>query len=266
LDYAFAQLGLKSASEMVLTGSSAGGLSTFLHLDRVAGRMRQEASSCKTTGAPVVGYFLDAPPFDPKESGVTDPDEATATMKATQVNYPATGNYSSWMKTVCEQQNITVGALSADCLAEFPDTPHYCFMSPHMVRFVKTPFFMFNSKVDAWQMIHDLQLPCFKGDKAGDKWNCSTTEQAAIVQYATEFMTQLAPVTSSSQNGAFITSCVCHTCDWSNLNLDNISSDQHYAAWHNTLVPTSRNAIHVDPRPANGGGALDSEKSCIQFS
>ena len=52
--------GMDTAEEFVLTGGSAGGLSTFLHMDRVAARLKAEAPSCKkVTGAPVVGYFLD---------------------------------------------------------------------------------------------------------------------------------------------------------------------------------------------------------------
>ena len=52
--------GLKTATEFVLTGGSAGGLSTFLHADRVAARVEAEAPKCaKIRAAPVVGYFLD---------------------------------------------------------------------------------------------------------------------------------------------------------------------------------------------------------------
>ena len=55
LDWAFAH-GMDKASEFVLTGGSAGGLSTFLHADRVAGRLRREAPGIeKVVAAPVVG-------------------------------------------------------------------------------------------------------------------------------------------------------------------------------------------------------------------
>jgi hypothetical protein len=32
-------------------------------------------------------------------------------------------------------------------------------MSPHMQQFIQTPFFMFNSKYDAWQLGNELQTP-----------------------------------------------------------------------------------------------------------
>ena len=49
--------GLGGASEFVLTGGSAGGLSTFLHLDRAAARLA--GAPTRVTGAPVVGFFLE---------------------------------------------------------------------------------------------------------------------------------------------------------------------------------------------------------------
>jgi hypothetical protein len=59
-DYLFEHLGLQNATQFVLTGGSAGGLSTFLHLDRAAAFLRARApSAASIKGAPVVGYFLD---------------------------------------------------------------------------------------------------------------------------------------------------------------------------------------------------------------
>ena len=41
--------------------------------------------------------------------------------------------------------------------AKHPDEPGLCFMSPHMQDVIKTPFFMFNSKYDAWQLGSEFQ-------------------------------------------------------------------------------------------------------------
>ena len=52
--------GMDKATEFVLTGGSAGGLSTFLHADRVGAKVAAAAPGCsKIRAAPVVGYFLD---------------------------------------------------------------------------------------------------------------------------------------------------------------------------------------------------------------
>lgn len=54
--------GLTKATEFVLTGGSAGGLSTFLHADRVAARLEAEAPDCKLIrAAPVKSYATALP-------------------------------------------------------------------------------------------------------------------------------------------------------------------------------------------------------------
>ena len=64
LSYAFEKLGLAAAENVILTGGSAGGLSTFLHSDYVAERLKLEApNAAPLKSAPVVGYFLDHPNY-----------------------------------------------------------------------------------------------------------------------------------------------------------------------------------------------------------
>lgn len=239
LDYAFAQLGLDQATEVVVTGGSAGGLSTFLHADRIADRVKAGAKDCKrTTAAPTVGYFIDHPKYP------------SSTWK----------DYTSNMAYVYKMQNLTAGALLPECLVAFPESPHYCFMSPHMQQFIQTPFFMFNSKVDAWQMGNILQVPCL----LWHQHNCTEDEQAAVLEFADSFMDQFAPVAKEPQNGAFITSCICHGCGWNTLTLDNKTAYQHYADWH-AGIATGPAAIHVDSRGPNGDGALDSHPQCTPY-
>ena len=63
--------GLNKATEFVVTGGSAGGLSTFLHADRFAAALPK---GCKAHAAPVVGYFLVClPPPTPQATLHTRP-------------------------------------------------------------------------------------------------------------------------------------------------------------------------------------------------
>jgi len=226
------ELGLKHATEFVLTGGSAGGLSTFLHLDRVAARIKVVNPTCKIRGAPVVGYFLD------------------------HDNYAHNANnYTAWMKYIHSMQNLTFGAdggLMPACQKAYPASPHYCFMSPHMQQFIATPFFIFNSKYDAWQLMYELQTP----------W-VTPAEQAAVIQYGVDFLTQFKPVQSEPKNGAMITSCICHGCPWNTLELEGKNSYQHYASWFvgNNSGPA---AIHVDARLPNGNGTI-TDPNCMKF-
>eukprot|EP00927_Polykrikos_kofoidii_P041022 TRINITY_DN3495_c0_g1_i1.p1 TRINITY_DN3495_c0_g1~~TRINITY_DN3495_c0_g1_i1.p1 ORF type:complete len:442 (-),score=35.85 TRINITY_DN3495_c0_g1_i1:169-1386(-) len=233
MDFAFSH-GLNAATEFVLTGGSAGGLSTFLHVDRIADRLARQAPKCSLVrAAPVVGYFLD------------------------HDNYRHdANNYTAFMKYIHSMQNLTFGSdggLTAACQSLYPAKPHFCFMSPHMQQLIRTPFFMFNSKYDAWQLNNELQT----------KWTTPATRQA-VLDYGDDFMTQFEPVRAEPRNGAFITSCICHGCPWTRLTWDGGTAYEHYADWYHgkTLWPAT---VHVDARLPNGNGSL-SDPSCEPFS
>ena len=78
-------------------------------MDRAAARMRTEVPGVKRiTGAPIAGFFLD------------------------HVNYLNTSghNYPTEMNYVYHMQNLTAGALNADCLRQHPDTPYWLLHAP----------------------------------------------------------------------------------------------------------------------------------------
>jgi hypothetical protein len=232
IDFAF-ENGLDKATEFVLTGSSAGGLSTFLHVDRVAERLAKESPDCKhVRAAPFVGYFLDHDNFKHDDN-----------------------NYTAWMKYIHHMQNLTSGAdggLLKVCEKAYPENKHYCFMSPHMQQFIQTPFFMFNSKYDGWQLASILHT----------KWD-TKEEQDAVIQYGNDFLEQLKPVQTEPQNGAMITSCICHGCPWDQFSLEGKTSYQHYADWYYGKTSGSA-AIHIDSRLPNGDGSFDFQQ-CKAF-
>ena len=122
---------------------------------------------------------------------------------------------------------------------------------------MKTPFFMFNSKYDAWQLGNEFQ----------SNW-ATPAEQKGVLQYGVDFMAQLAPayIGGETQNGGMITSCICHGCPWPALELEGKSSFQHYAAWYagNT---TGAASMHIDTRLPNGNGVLagGAFKGCATF-
>lgn len=250
LDFAMAH-GMGDAAELVVTGGSAGGLSTFLHSDRAAARVPK----AKVRAAPVVGFFLDVDNFkhtNGNESGHGGPNTLEWVM-------PGTGaNYTTWMEYIYTMQNLTFGVdggLTKACEASFPDEPHLCFMSPHMSQFIETPLFMFNSRFDAWQLANEFQ----------SHWN-TAEEQAGVIKYGTTFLQELSALRKvndkNKKHGGMITTCICHGCPWADLELDNKSSYEHYADWFYGKVSGDA-AFHIDYRNPNGNGTL-SEK-CSPF-
>ena len=142
------------------------------------------------------------------------------------------------------------GGLTAACRNKHPGQPGLCFMSPHMQDAVSTPFFVFNSKYDSWQLGNELQTTYGPGSPE--------VQQAAVLQYGEDFMNQFAPVRKDAKNGAFITSCICHGCPWGNasaLSIDEKSVYQHFAAWM-AGETTGEASIHIDTRGPNGDGAI----------
>jgi hypothetical protein len=79
-------------------------------------------------GAPVVGFFLDHPNY---------------------ANNSAT-SYTAEMQYLYRMQNLTFGedgGLMRQCETAFPpEQRHNCVMSPHMLEFIQTPLFVFNSR------------------------------------------------------------------------------------------------------------------------
>jgi hypothetical protein len=85
-------------------------------------RVAAVAPKATAYAAPFTGFFLDH-----------------ANLKR------AAGNYTSKMEYIYTMQNLsfgTDGALTAACERVHPNNPGLCFMSPHMARFIKTPFYM----------------------------------------------------------------------------------------------------------------------------
>ena len=59
LDRLFQDYGLGQAQQVVITGGSAGGLATFLHVDHYAERIKAVAPSARVVARPLCGFFLD---------------------------------------------------------------------------------------------------------------------------------------------------------------------------------------------------------------
>jgi len=241
LDVALAGLGLSEATELVVTGSSAGGLATFLHADHIVEKVAEEAPGLvKAHALPIVGYFLDHTTFS----------------HDTQNSYPARMEYVFGMQNVGSS-----GAVSPYCLSAYPEDPHLCFLAPHLLPFIETPLFVLNSKYDQWQLTNELQ----------SDWKTEET-QSAVEAYGNDFLSALLPLVKETGNGGFITSCICHGCAWDKLSLNGtvggtpISANGYswYALWASGLGEEGVQVLAVDPRGPNGDGAVTLD-SCAAF-
>eukprot|EP00440_Ansanella_granifera_P056504 gb/GFBE01061250.1/.p1 GENE.gb/GFBE01061250.1/~~gb/GFBE01061250.1/.p1 ORF type:complete len:427 (+),score=82.92 gb/GFBE01061250.1/:1-1281(+) len=120
--------GLASASDFIVGGCSAGGLTVWLHLDYIRSRV---PDSVRVTGVPQCGYFMDLPKYD------------------------GTPCYTPQYRTVYEMMGVNASkTMSADCLAAYPSEQWKCFFAQYAMPFIKTPYFAVNSFYDRWQADH----------------------------------------------------------------------------------------------------------------
>jgi len=124
----FTHKALNTATDVVISGCSAGGLATYLHLDWWRNNL---PNSTYVVGLPDSGFFLDF------ESPVK--------------------KYHSAMIWTFEWM-AAQGGVNADCVKKFMPTKDTwkCFFAEHTSPFIRTPIFPLQSIYDSWQISEDL--------------------------------------------------------------------------------------------------------------
>jgi len=121
--------GLKSCSSAVISGCSAGGLATYLHVDWW--HQNLNPGRCEVRGMPDSGFFLDW-------------------------NAPGTGpKYGNSMRWVAEAQNVYSG-VNQKCIAANKGKEANCFFAEHTALHIETPIFPLQSEYDSWQAANVL--------------------------------------------------------------------------------------------------------------
>lgn len=146
--------GASAASEVVISGCSAGGLAVYIHADYIASRLPPTA---RVAAAPGAGFFLaDFPGIDG------------------QLHYLA--NYQ-W---VASAMNVTP-SVDAGCTAFYAATPDQlwrCFTAPGTLPFITTPVFVINSLADSWQAGNIMAWP--NCDPRGSGCNARFVPRASL--------------------------------------------------------------------------------------
>lgn len=130
--------GLDKASEVVVSGCSAGGLATFLHCDHFADRLHHEISpTTKVVCMPDSGLFRDYEGCT--EAGVCSPP-----------------NYHDRLTWAFYWMNATSGVNNVCIATEIPTSK--CMFAEHTMKYIKTPTFPLQSEFDAWQIMAYVTL------------------------------------------------------------------------------------------------------------
>merc|ERR1712137_1099627 len=116
--------GMNKATDVIVSGCSAGGLATFLHCDHWANAIKTAKSDAKVACMPDSGFFLDE-------------DRAP--------------RYGSNMRNVYKFQHSSPAGLNAACVASHKSDPEKCILAQWASEHIKTPTFPLQSVYDAWQ-------------------------------------------------------------------------------------------------------------------
>jgi len=197
-----AKFGMNDVERLIITGTSAGGLATYLHVDWWAASFPQ----AHTVALPDAGYFIDAP------------------------NIHGIFNHTLEMKFAWGMFNSSGGANDA-CVNSYPEAEQWkCFFAQYTYPHIKSPLFVWNSRFDSWQAGNILQLDCSPINPAN---KCNATQLQWLDNYGMEFMKAVAPVLQSQKDGYYLDACYYHTgSDWSGVLINKLTVGQAFAKWY----------------------------------
>eukprot|EP01116_Phalansterium_solitarium_P022130 TRINITY_DN7194_c0_g1_i1.p1 TRINITY_DN7194_c0_g1~~TRINITY_DN7194_c0_g1_i1.p1 ORF type:complete len:417 (-),score=140.35 TRINITY_DN7194_c0_g1_i1:98-1348(-) len=216
------------ANKVLLSGCSAGGLSTFLHADFVG---TQLPASVQRYGAmPESGFFL---------------------LHDSVENVPV---YPNEMQYIFTLSNATAG-VNPNCIAAVTNVSNQwtCNFAEMSYAYTKVPFFPLNSLYDLWQLICILTpVPVAHNSTANGDCNaipawkacinkledCTADQVAVYNQYAQSFISKMTSSGTSKSNGqgGYISSCIGH-CEslndaaWNALKIGGVSMQQAVQNW-----------------------------------
>lgn len=202
------KVGLLSQSKrVILSGTSAGGLATYLHCSAVHKMFNSE---CNFRCLPDAGLFLDHVTFDgqPKYR-----DNVIAGLQLWNGTY----------------------ALDETCKKAFSfvNQTWKCAFAQYIVSFIPTKIFVLNSMYDRASMGLVLHLNC-DPSRTG---SCTAAQLQAFQSYHQAMLDALHPVLVDSTSGVFATACYqheesCQNADWTNITIHSVSMRDAVGQWY----------------------------------
>ncbi|PRQ42536.1 putative pectinacetylesterase/NOTUM, alpha/Beta hydrolase [Rosa chinensis] len=203
-------LGMRHAKKALISGCSAGGLTSILHCDKFRGLFRRNTEVKCLSDA---GFFLDsvdisgAPTFRNFFSNVVS-------LQGVKENLPhfCTSRLdptSRLFTAACFNEDIQLTPTPLFCPAL------QCFFPQNLLAGIKTPLFILNSAYDSFQFQFSL-VPA-SADPNGlwnscklNVTNCSPTQLHILQGFRSQMLQALKPFSKSNQSGIFIDSCYAH--------------------------------------------------------
>ena len=247
LDHAEANLGLRQATELLISGGSAGGQGAYYHADWLADRYPTKT----VRSAPEYGWF--GQPFS------TYGDWAHGRSTNSSIPYPSPASNTgapAWIRRVQPY-------IAPRCARTVHDM-FQCTSVPTAYRATRTPTMVSNNAFDAFTLDAMGGIPSLKGVHGDSKlWH--------YVQYVGAQLRNSVLAQVKAEDGVFLTSCVDHQMAWASSdsatgpyspNIGGCTHNQAVAAWTSgngqcaRLAVDSSDALHRLKRQRCNAGAF----------
>ena len=206
---------LSTATEVIISGTSAGGLSTYLHSSFIKSQLR--APGARLVAVPDAGWWWETP------------------------QYGSSG--SIWVETIQRSivptmWNATLRGGLAACLAAPPrGIPALCYSQPSAYAYLDVPTFVVQSMADPANFAYCWRPPCsLSGNTPG---TCTPQEVAAILVYGSNMAGNItaAQAQFGGRDGKFLTSCqqheeTCRSFDWWGITINGATMNSTFTAWY----------------------------------
>jgi hypothetical protein len=230
--------------ELVVTGSSAGGLATILNVDRIASL----TAATRVTGLSDAGFFK----YQENHSYPTtvDPWDLSAnfsrSMRYVYGMVNASGALSPACRSAQQQQQGRPGATAVPAPkgTEVPLGGEWnCIMAATAIEYVDAPMFVLQSKFDHFQLGAIADIPCMVKQPYTPPWKpsqCSAADVARISTYGADLNAELGRVIAapSPHRAIFLSACVVHgqssPAAWSQTTIGNVTPEKAWEAWYNS--------------------------------
>jgi hypothetical protein len=222
---------LSTATEVIVSGTSAGGLATYLHASYVASRLAKGSA----VAVPDAGYFFDHETYN--KPGVHEwLDSITAAIAP-------------------ELWNATLLGPLAGCLAAPPGGLRArCFLPEGSFPWQTTPFFIVNSLYDPANLGIVYKLSCNLYS------SCSQAELAAVHAYAADLQSSILNTINATRDAYFLTSCYqheesCRARDWFGITIGGQTMNSSFTAWYESGVESASSRRVDVPWPGDSSCA-----------
>lgn len=224
--------GMSSATEIVISGCSAGGLGIYLGIDQMADIVHTKAPQAKLRAMSDSGFF---PDYTSDEHWQSENEYPEALINNVM-------DYSQSMKNVFHFTNMSAGAHPA-CIQHNTEHPELCVFAEYLTPHINTPLFALQPRHDHWQIWHIVGKPF---------------DYALINEFGVNITRRLnETLLSNPHHGAYFDSCIHHctkcsrTADhmWHGViksTVEGYSEADAFQWWYNTkTVPGGRGMLFI---------------------